>query len=59
MLLPEFAEERLVDQVFRVIDLHLQLFKNHALFFRDILGVKPRIQDEVGNEVERASHVFV
>ena len=51
--LPELLGENLVDQVVRIVLVHLDLFEDDALLACDVFAGKGGMKDEVGEDVER------
>jgi len=59
MVGPEALRKQLVDQVLGVIQLHLDFFEDHLLFFAEVPVIKTRAQDKVGNNVEGDGEMLV
>ncbi len=59
VVFPEVGGEDLVDQVIRAVGLHFDLFENDALFLLDVLLGEPRIEHQVGQDVEGLGEVLV
>jgi hypothetical protein len=48
-----------VDEVFGVIHFHLQLFKDYALFFFDVVFFEERVADQIGHHVEGLGQMLI
>src|SRR6266581_5349792 len=59
MVGPEALRKQLVDQILGIIQLHLDFFENHLLFFAEVPIIKTRAQDKVGNNVEGDGEMLV
>src|SRR4029077_10743451 len=56
---PEAARENFMQQGFRVVEIHLDLFEHHLTFFRNVIGVEKRTQAKIGNDIERDREMIV
>ncbi len=56
---PEIAQKGFVEDELGRICLHLDLFENDALFLFDVLAAEDRMQDQVGQDVEREGHMLI
>ena len=59
MIGPKAASEKFVEQVFGIIQIHLDLFEHHLPLFFHVVGVELRAQHEVGENIESNGEVFV
>ena len=59
MAFPEPLREELVDQIVRRVFHHLDLLDDHLLLPLDILGIEGRVEDDVGEHVERQRQMLV
>src|SRR2546421_12644657 len=49
---PEAARKNLVEQIFRVVQVHLDFFEDHLALFLQVLGIELRTKNQVGNDIE-------
>ncbi len=49
---PEVLGEDLANQIVRIVFLHLDLFQNHAAFPLHLIGIEPRVEDQIRKNVE-------
>src|SRR6185369_3419321 len=59
MALPKVTGENFVDQVLGVVDIHLELFENDALFLLDVALFEQRMAYQVGDDPESARQMLV
>src|SRR5215471_11488791 len=59
MILPEVLSEDFVDEVVRVVLVHLDLFENDAPFADDVLGIKYRAKHQVAEDIERNRQMLI
>src|SRR6266853_2843108 len=59
MLRPEAACENFVQQRFRIVEIHLDLFENYLTFFCHVVGIEERTKTQVGNNIERNGEMIV
>ena len=59
MFRPKTARENFVQQIFRVVQVHLDFFKDDLPLFLDVLGIKLGPQDQIGNHVKGDWHMLV
>src|SRR6266849_5467479 len=59
MLRPEAAGENFVQQRFRIVEIHLDLFENYLTFFGHVVGIEERTKTQVGNNIERNGEMIV
>ncbi len=59
MILIEIAGEDIVQKIFGIVHLHLQLFQDDALFLLDVLFAKQRVAHHVGQDVEGQRQMLV
>ena len=59
MILPEILREDLVDEVIRIVLIHLDLFDDDAAFARDVGGIKHRMQHQIAEDLKRDGDVLV
>ncbi len=59
MILPEILGEDFMDQIVRIVLIHLDLFQNHAPLASDILRVKDRVQHQVAEHVHGDRQMLV
>src|SRR5258708_37484955 len=59
MLRPEAACEYFVQQRFRVVEIHLDLFENYLTFLCYVVGIEERTKTQVGNNIERNGEMIV
>src|SRR5947207_4459440 len=51
MVFPEILGEDFMDQIIRIVLIHLDLFQDHPFFANDVFGIKDRIQDQVAQNI--------
>src|SRR6266481_1835013 len=56
---PETPRKNFVQQIFRVVQVHLDFFQDHLAFFFYIFGIELGPQNEIGNDVERNREMLV
>src|SRR5213596_2779054 len=59
MALPELCGEEVMDQVVGRVLHHLDLLEHNRLFALELLGVEDRVQEDVGQEIDRERQVLV
>src|SRR4029077_14223950 len=59
VVFPEILREYLMDEVVRIVFVHLDLFEDHAFFASDVFGFEYRIQDNVAEDVNGDGQVLV
>src|SRR5271165_1786888 len=59
MILPEILGEDFVNEVIRIVLVHLDLFHDHAAFAGDIGAVEHGIQHQIAENIERGRNVLV
>ncbi len=59
MRTPEILREKLVDQILRIVLGHADFFLDHALLAFDVVIRELRIEDHIGNDVERFRKMLV
>ncbi len=59
VVFPEILCEDFVDEVIRIVLVHLDFFQNHAFFAGNIFGGEHRIEYEIAQNINRHRHVFV
>ena len=59
MLRPESARENVVEQIFRIVQVHLDFFEDHLAFFFHIFGIEFRAQHQIGDDVKRDRQMLV
>ena len=59
MTAPEILHEQFVNQVFGIVLIHLDFFKHHLLFTRNLLAIKERAQDQIGEHFQGERQVLV
>src|SRR5262245_26669870 len=53
MILPEALDEDLMDEVIRIVFIHLDLLKDHPLFTGDVLVFKERVEYQIADHINR------
>src|SRR5712672_3151632 len=56
---PETPRKDFVQQIFRVVQVHLDFFQDYLAFFFHILGIELGPQNEIGNDVEGNREMLV
>src|SRR6266853_5576794 len=56
---PETPRKNFVQQIFRVVQVHLDFFQDHLAFFFYIFGIELGPQNEIGNDVEGNREMLV
>src|SRR6185437_14094355 len=51
IVLPEILGKKFVDQVIRIVLVHLDFFKDHTFFAVDVLFGEDRIQDQIAQNI--------
>src|SRR2546422_865793 len=59
MALPELCGEEVMDQVVGRVLHHLDLLEHNRLYALELLGVEDRVQEDVGQEIDRERQVLV
>ena len=59
MVSPEILREDFVDEVIRVVLVHLDFFQDDPAFLPDVLHIEDRPQHQVAEHVHRDGHVLV
>src|SRR5579871_1468880 len=59
MLGPEAAGKNVVEEIFGIVEIHLDLFEDHLAFFADVVGIETRAEDEIGDDVESDGQMLV
>src|ERR1700752_102590 len=59
MLGPEAARKNFVQQRFRVVEIHLDLFQNDLALLCHVFGIEKRTETQVGNDVEGNGQMVV
>src|SRR6266481_5185099 len=59
MLRPEAAREYVVKQIFGIVQVHLDFFKDHLAFFFHVIGIKLWPKDQIRNDVKSDGQVLV
>src|SRR5262245_24253564 len=59
MLRPEPARENLMQQVLRIVEIHLDLFQHYLAFFGDVLGIEAWSQHQVRDDVESDRQILI
>src|SRR5258705_1895169 len=59
MFRPEAARENFVQQRFRIVEIHLDLFENNLALLCYVFGIKKRTETQVGNDVESDREVII
>jgi len=59
MLGPESPGKNVVKQIFRIVQVHLDFFKNHLALLADIVRIKLGAEHEVGNHIKGDREVLV
>ena len=52
MLGPEAAGEDVVEKIFGIVHVHLDLFEDNLTLFVDVFGIELGAKDEIGKDVE-------
>ena len=56
---PETAGEDVVEQIFGIVQVHLDFFEDNLAFFVDVVGIEFGAQNEVGEDVEGDGQMLV
>jgi hypothetical protein len=59
VILPEALGKNLVDQIVGIVLVHLDLFQNDAALAQDVFIVEDRVQNQVGENVERSGDMLI
>src|SRR5690242_4190690 len=59
MVLPETLRENFMDEIIRIVLIHLYLFQNYALLARNVIDGKDRVENQVAENVDGDGNVFV
>src|ERR1700752_5183837 len=59
MLGPEAACKNFVQQRFRIVEIHLDLFENYLALLCHVFGIEKRTETQVGNDVESDGEMVV
>ena len=53
MIFPEILGEDFVDEIVRIVFVHLDFFHDHAALAGDVGGIEHRVQNQVAENIER------
>jgi len=56
---PEAAGENIVEKIFGIVEIHLDLFEDNLAFFADVVGIETRTENEIGDDIEGDGQVLV
>ena len=56
---PKAPSENLMEEIFRIVQVHLDFFKDNLALFPDVVGVKLRAENKIGDDVEGDGQVLV
>src|SRR6476646_9878045 len=59
VVLPEILGENLMDEIIRIILIHLDLFHDHATFAGDVRSIKYGVEHKIAQDVEGRRNVLV
>ncbi len=59
MIFPEILREDFVDEIVRIILVHLDFFENHATFARDVVRIENRMQHQIAKNLKRDRKMLV
>ena len=59
MFRPESAGENVVEQIFGIVQIHLDFFEDDLALFLNVVGVELGTKDEIGNDIEGDGEMLV